>query len=314
MIRSLLKQLKPLHWLYNLMHYRQLQHNARWFRQYGIRKPLFASLSSKDFPDKTSRAWLDTGHSRELLPGHPLFSSLPANWQDSLLGWSDNGFAILPGCVPDSLADAVNAEVDRLLRSGQEKLTHDNKLLHGHLKSEAIRNLFQHEKLQVIASMLLGQPAVPFQTLNFVYGSGQRAHSDSIHMTTYPLGYLMAAWIALEDIDPNSGPLFYYPGSHKLPYLLNEDFNAGSSRWRLGARDYDVYEDRMAALVQESGIEPQVFLPKKGDVLLWHANLVHGGMPVQDAGKTRKSMVIHYFGAQVIKYHEITERPALMPA
>jgi hypothetical protein len=24
-------------------------------------------------------------------------------------------------------------------------------------------------------------------------------------------------------------------------------------------------------------------------------------------------MVIHYFGEQVIKYHEITERPALMP-
>jgi ectoine hydroxylase-related dioxygenase (phytanoyl-CoA dioxygenase family) len=132
-------------------------------------------------------------------------------------------------------------------------------------------------------------------------------------MTTYPLGYLMAAWIALEDIHPDSGPLFYYPGSHKLPYVLNEDFNAGSSRWRLGSRDYDVYEDRMAALVQEAGIQPQVFLPKKGDVLLWHANLVHGGTPVADASRTRKSMVIHYFGEQVIKYHEITERPALMP-
>ena len=51
---------------------------------------------------------------------------------------------------------------------------------------------------------------------------------------------------------------------------------------------------------------------KKGDVLVWHANLLHGGMPVVHPALTRKSMVAHYFAEGVICYHEISQRPAVM--
>jgi hypothetical protein len=37
-----------------------------------------------------------------------------------------------------------------------------------------------------------------------------------------------------------------------------------------------------------------------------------GGMPVINPTLTRKSMVIHYYAKDVVKYHEITERPSLM--
>jgi ectoine hydroxylase-related dioxygenase (phytanoyl-CoA dioxygenase family) len=53
-------------------------------------------------------------------------------------------------------------------------------------------------------------------------------------------------------------------------------------------------------------------IAKKGDVLIWHANLVHGGAPILNPALTRKSMVVHYYANDVIKYHEITERPSLM--
>jgi ectoine hydroxylase-related dioxygenase (phytanoyl-CoA dioxygenase family) len=131
-------------------------------------------------------------------------------------------------------------------------------------------------------------------------------------MTTYPLGYLIAVWIALEDTNNDNGPLFYYPGSHRLPYMLNEDFNEGSTGLRLGRKDYTDYEDRIETLIREKQLTQEVFLARKGDVLIWHANLIHGGMPVRDPALTRKSMVIHYFATDVIKYHEITERPSLL--
>ena len=63
------------------------------------------------------------------------------------------------------------------------------------------------------------------------WGSEQAAHSDSIHMTTHPLGYMTAAWIALEEMTPDNGPLIYHPGSHKLPYLLNGSYDHGGNRW-----------------------------------------------------------------------------------
>jgi ectoine hydroxylase-related dioxygenase (phytanoyl-CoA dioxygenase family) len=162
-------------------------------------------------------------------------------------------------------------------------------------------------------SFLLGRKVIPFQTLGFTQGSEQRAHSDSIHMTTEPPGFLIAAWIALEDCGPDSGPLFYYPGSHRLPYVMTGDYDSGNTAWTLGAETNRRYEDRIAQVIQEKQLQKQDFIARRGDVLIWHANLLHGGNPIRKKGVTRRSLVCHYFAEGVICYHEISQRPALMP-
>lgn len=37
------------------------------------------------------------------------------------------------------------------------------------------------------------------------------------------------------------------------------------------------------------------FYARKGDVFIWHANLIHGGNPVLGPKFIRKIMVLHYF-------------------
>jgi ectoine hydroxylase-related dioxygenase (phytanoyl-CoA dioxygenase family) len=240
------------------------------------------------------------------------FSDFDPFVQEQLRRWSERGYMILPGVFGDEAVAAINAEVDNIYRQGRVRLTHDNKLPFLNRRSPVIERATHEPGLVRVLQFILDQEVVPFQTLNFIKGSGQPAHSDSIHMTTYPLGYLIAAWVALEDIRPDSGPLFYYPGSHRLPYLLNDDLANYSSRISLGRKKYSDYEEMTAHIIESQRLQPEVFLPKKGDVLLWHANLIHGGMPVSDQRLTRKSMVIHYYAKDVIKYHEITERPSLM--
>lgn len=312
MISERLKKFKPLIWLYNRIHARRLAHNKAAYAKYGLNKPLYGSISSKDFPDKTSKAWLDTGDSKLLLANDPRMNSFPAAVRDALLSWSDNGFIIWENFFSEGEVDLLNREVDAIVKTVRVTFTHDNKLPFLNKVSPAIDNASRDPRLLGLLSLILDREVVPFQTLNFIKGSGQRAHSDSIHMTTYPLGYLVAAWIALEDIKEGSGPLFYYPGSHRLPYLLNDDFGNISSAWMLGNREYADYEDVIADLVRKKDLKPVVFLPRKGDLLIWHANLIHGGMPITDASLTRRSMVVHYFARDVIKYHEITERPTLI--
>ena len=307
-----LKKFKPLHWIYNLTHLAGLKHNLNPYKKYGINKPLFGSVSSKDFPDKTSRAWLDINDSLHAVNSKKEFVSFPPEIQYQLKNWSTNGYLILSGYFSERETDAINTEVDSLINKKGHAVTHDNKLMYGYKYSEAIKKMMHNSGLVKILSFILDKEVVPFQTLNFVKGSGQRAHSDSIHMTTYPLGYLIAAWIALEDIEPDSGPLFYYPGSHKLPYLLNDDFENYSTQFMLGNKKYTDYEDVTEDILKKSDFEKKIFLPKKGDVLIWHANLIHGGMPVANGALSRKSMVVHYYAKDVIKYHEITERPSLM--
>ena len=307
-----LRQFKFVHWVYNLFHYKMLLHNKAAYKKYNIHKPLVASISSKDFPDKESQAWLDKGNSKDLVAAKEKFNSFSSDIQQQLLSWSDNGYIILNNFFDDEITLFVNKEIEKLVEKQKLHFTHDNKLMFANRISSLIKKITHEKKLTDILDLILDKEVVPFQTINFVQGSNQRAHSDSIHMTTYPLGYLIAVWIALEDTNPDNGPLFYYPGSHRLPYLLNNDFNEGTTLLTLGKKDYGDYEDRIEGLIREKELKKEVFLAKKGDILIWHANLIHGGLPVRDPGLTRKSMVIHYYAKDVIKYHEITERPSLL--
>ncbi|HHM20513.1 MAG TPA: phytanoyl-CoA dioxygenase, partial [Bacteroidetes bacterium] len=175
------------------------------------------------------------------------------------------------------------------------------------------RHFFKNNRLLRLLDFLMGKKVVPFQTINFIEGSEQRAHSDSIHMMTHPPGYLIAAWIALEKVHQDNGPLFYYPGSHRLPYITTQDYDSGNTRFRLGSESNKRYEDKIAEVIEEAGLEKEYFFAEKGDVLVWHANLLHGGDPIRRPGATRKSMVAHYYCEDVICYHEISQRPALLP-
>ncbi len=179
-------------------------------------------------------------------------------------------------------------------------------------QSQKLNETVNHDMLQKILSILLGKKVQLFQSINFLEGSQQATHSDSVHMTTFPLGYLIAVWIALEDIEKGSGVLHYYPGSHQLPYILTPDFEHGSNRLFLGENAYVNYEKKIAEVLQKNTFEKKEFLAKKGDILIWHANLLHGGNPITKNNSSRKSMVLHYYAKDVACYHEITQRPALI--
>ena len=307
-----LRQFKPFYWIYNLLHYRQLKHNARAYKEYQLKKPLIASISSKDFPDKESKAWLDVGDSSTLAPTKNSFYEFSPDIQQKILHWSRDGYLILEKFFSGETCDKINNEIDRLLKQNKIHFTNGNKLMFANKLSSIVKETANFPDLKKILSFILDKEIVAFQTINFLAGSQQRAHSDSIHMTTYPLGYLIAAWIALEDVNHTNGPLFYYPGSHKLPFLLNSDYNKGETALTLGKKDYRDYEDVLEDVIQESQFKKVEFHARKGDVLIWHANLVHGGAPILEETSTRKSMVVHYYAKDVIKYHEISERPSLL--
>jgi hypothetical protein len=58
--------------------------------------------------------------------------------------------------------------------------------------------------------------------------------------------------------------------------------------------EYNRYVDSLHTRSQARGLERQRFRPKKGDVLIWSADLAHGGSRYVSKGVTRKSLVTHY--------------------
>ena len=296
---------------YNLLHYRKLRGNAEHYKRLGIKKPVIAPIAHRDIADGAGeQSWLDRPGALEALEAHPEFASFDPRIQEKLRGWVENGFLILEGQLGEDEVDAINADIQRLFDQGVVKYHPlSPRVMNAFEHSEPIAKVVEDPELLRLLSFVLGRDASLFQTINFFYGSQQAAHSDSFHMTTEPAGYLTAIWVALEDVEPGSGPLFYYPGSHRLPYVMTEDLGG---RREGEENKEDSYSRRIGELVAELGLEPVEFYARKGDLLVWHANLLHGGRGIEREGATRKSLVAHYFGDGVLCYHESTERPALI--
>lgn len=139
-----------------------------------------------------------------------------------------------------------------------------------------------------------GAKPFPFQTLNFFTGSQQRAHSDTIHFTQEPAHLMCGVWIALEDVKEDAGPLFYYPGSHKLPVMSLED--AGAPKGAAPQEAYRrFYEPAVQKRMERLGFSARAAMLKKGQAFVWAANLVHGGAPVTCKHASRRSQVTHFF-------------------
>ena len=309
---SFLRRLKLSYAAYNVFQRRRLAHNLPIYQRLGLRKSYFSPISSRDFAGLAATAGLPPVAPLAVrLAATPAFAALPAASQASLRAFEENGFAILPGFFSAEAVDSINQELHELIARREISVRYVNKFMFAFRKSARIRAAGEGA-LRALVGALLGHEATLFQSINFLAGSQQRTHSDSIHMSTFPLGGMAAAWVALEDITPDNGPLHYYPGSHQLPYYLNADYQNEGTDWLIGDKDYSEYERFIACRVAELGLQKQIFLARKGDVFIWHANLMHGGEPHHNPDLTRKSMVFHYFSRAHICYHEITQRPALL--
>lgn len=313
-ISNFFRTLKATYSINNLLHYAQLKKNKSLYQKYGLNKAVWTSIDSRDFKhlNPPFSPWLDQQSLKELVAKNqaPEFNTFSPNIQEAIINWSEDGYAILKGFFQEE-AEKVNTEIDQLLARKQLKFKYGNKLMFALHQSPLIYKMATDPLLVKILSFLLGKPVQIFQSINFINGSQQGAHSDTIHMTTYPLGYLIAVWVALEDISSDQGPLFYYPQSHKLPYVLNDNFKHEGTKLRIGSNANKAYELHINKMIEEENIHPTTLIAKKGDILIWHANLLHGGMPIINPKLTRKSMVFHYYAEDVICYHEITQRPAI---
>lgn len=155
---------------------------------------------------------------------------------------------------------------------------------------EEVRQLARNDRVAQALEQLFGRKALPFQTLNFPVGTRQWAHSDTIHFNSIPAGYMVGVWVALEDIDADNGPLIYYPGSHKMREYSMHDFGLEP-----GYANYRHYEARIQELIASEKLEPEYGTIKKGETLIWHANLLHGGAPQKDLARSRHSQVTHFY-------------------
>jgi hypothetical protein len=220
----------------------------------------------------------------------------------------EKGYAVFD--FPDP---ALDARIDRIKQHlapvfdidlgdpATHKTGRDLRIQDGWRKNDDIRAIASNPSVLDLLSKLYGRPAFPFQTLNFPVGTQQAVHSDSVHFSSLPERFMCGVWLAMEDVTQDAGPLFYYPGSHQWPIVNNAMIGRRGYGSELGSAQ-DPYAPAWDALCAAHSAQRETFLARKGQALIWCANLLHGGSPQTDPCRTRWSQVTHYYFDDCIYY------------
>jgi hypothetical protein len=274
----------------------------------------------ENFPSSEVRPWLDRPDAGERIDELLLCGEITAQQAQWCRSWVSDGYLIIEGMFAHDELDRCWSAYEAAIATGQLSPPREygegvagkpGRVLNPHFKLAQFERMLKAPQALDLVSLLLGATALPFQTIAGHVGSQQKAHSDSIHMTTYPQGFLVANWIAFEDIAEDSGPLEFYPGSHRLNYLMSRDCDISVDEGRDGYGAYHAkYETAVQDQIRVHDLLPHYFHARKGDVLFWHANLLHGGSPIRNLDRSRRALVCHYFAEGCVCYHDYTGTPS----
>lgn len=256
--------------------------------------------------------WIDSPFFEELLEK----SNLNAETKDLVKQFAEFGYLIL-----DTELDDFDRLAERIITALAPVYAEQGKVKDAWIFNERIQDAWTFNKdVQTIATapkilsllkILYQREPIPFQTLNFPKGTEQTTHSDAIHFHSVPARFMCGVWVALEDVDANNGPLHYYPQSHKLPIFSLNDLGIRGSHQKDTYEFYPVYEKFLQDLIEQKQLKKVDLSLKKGQALIWAANLLHGGSPILDPQRTRHSQVTHYYFSECMYYTPLLSDPFL---
>ena len=278
------------------------------------RAPLPAAPALLDPPaNDLAGLWIDRADWSDLLARKHRRGELSDAMADAIFRFVRDGFIVISGAVPDEVVDALNRAIDDFWRSPPTGLLMETfepegqmrvvpldvtyragrtKMLDLYAVSSAARLAILSSKAIPFLTAIFEDVPKTFQGLTFWNGSQQAMRKDTAYVRVAGNKLALAAsWLALEDVQPGSGALEYYAGSHRSPHFLF----GGTDKW-IGTHhdEHERFLQSLHADAEREGYPRGAFAGHKGDVLIWHADLAHGGAKVTRAGLSRRSLVTHY--------------------
>lgn len=308
MLRTLIYFLKRL--VHHNSHLYQLIYNMVTLNVDYLQQRLKASR----FPSKFGGMWTDRSDFETLLLKKCQRGEVVAGRIALLREWREQGYVILPQAINGERIDDYLAEIQQLKqatpspllvtsarienptpysaaleRSGDSVRTVDD-----YFYAKASRHILLHKPIMDFIECVFEKSPILTQSLSFLHGSQQAIHQDTVFVRMNSPMKLVAIWVALEDVEFGVGELRYYPGSHRWEGFLFSDRFKHWDEERDGMEQLAQWHRWIEGEAMARNCKAVSFLPRKGDVLVWHAGLAHGGAPITRQGSTRQSLVGHY--------------------
>ena len=276
------------------------------------------------YHSKFGGLWVDRVDAEQELARRLAAGQLPAALGSHVSRFMADGYLILAGAVDAQLVDRLAAMMTNAFERGDERLRYQGgghevfnlegrtdprakRIIEAHAVVPDVRDAFASPRIVEFLEAIFEEPAVLAQSLMFQMGSEQPHHRDTTFVRFVKPLNMVGCWIALEDVRPGSGELSYIVGSHRLP-----DFPYSNGKKDGIEVTPDELDTSLRWVVSESesrGLKRQLFHAKKGDALIWHSDLAHGGSPITDPQLTRRSLVGHLCPVSVRR----SDQPASTP-
>lgn len=229
--------------------------------------------------------------------------------------WNDEGVIVLPGLLPDTLIYDYCAEwahfnglhglepVDPDDDPPLYRLNADNPGGYdetAYMRHPALMAICTYAPLARALADLMGEPAAVHLNLTGWVSTERDWHQDGYLNPLHVGDKYAAVWVALDDIHRDSGPFQYVPGSHRWHTLTQEKIGAvvdlTNPEWPKHSED--VLSPLVNAEITRRGAEVVSYLPKRGDVLIWHPRLYHRGSVANLPGAYRGALIAHFSGVR----------------
>jgi ectoine hydroxylase-related dioxygenase (phytanoyl-CoA dioxygenase family) len=203
-----------------------------------------------------------------------------------------DGYIKLNNTYDEKIIDSILKQINNFRESTQDygmdnvHMNFGNRIGRLHYLIKEYYELLLNDNVLNIIKEQINNPLI-LGSLTFENGSEQVPHIDSWFFYTKPLNSMIGVWIALEDIEDDQGPLFYYENSHLIDYTCPLEINSNLGIGETG----NALTNNLINKIQD--IKKINVTCKKGDVFIWNSKLVHGGSPILNENKTRNSIVFH---------------------
>ena len=237
----------------------------------------------------------------------------------------ENGYVVIRESISQATCDEVldsfrrvEAKHRKMFDSQKDGHGHYPRIVNLHLSLPVLTRLFHenHQALAVQDAMFESETSL-YTSLFYERGSAQSIHRDTPYFCTQPRYRYFGMWVALEDVDLDNGPLEVIPRGHLLKELdveaialqhferLDQVPNDSSKLW-------DHYQNGVVEQSRAQGLQALKVPVKRGDTILWHPQLPHGGAEIRDIRRTRFSLVMHTTPVGVPVYpHKVFFNPQM---
>src|SRR5256885_726783 len=232
------------------------------------------------FRSRFGGLWTDLNNAIELIEGKLELGTINEEEAQLLRFFVENGYVVLRGAVDDETIDEFNEDIERVAKDpppeawvtcfenghwgGRQMKPGDVeewdkgvKLLDVYTYMQSARRVVFAPSTMRFIKLAFERPVLAHQSLFFFKGSQQGIHQDTVFVRVSSPMEFVASWTALEDIQPGSGELVYYPRSHQFPEFLFE----GKYKWLPpGSDEVSSYNEHLDSCAQARNIPKTKFL------------------------------------------------------